>query len=131
MFKRLAITVAAVVIASTAFAADDVAAFRRLYDKTKLLSDNEVIDLYWANDAECRDDWSGEINMYCLQRTGLARILERRGLCQSMMPASYKQWRRCIVGSAGFVGGSSPTVIQHDPNSFSYGMSAEESVSPN
>lgn len=130
MFKRTLLGFALAVLATTAFAADDVAAFRRLYDETKPLTDSEVIDMYWANDAECKDDWSGEINMYCLQRTGLARILERRGLCQSMMPASYKQWRRCIVGSAGS-GGSSPLVIQHDPNSFSYGMGADESVSPN
>ncbi len=92
--KKLAIVFA--LVASTAQAQEPVRT-ENLREYTRDWSERELIDLWHRMDRICADNISGEVIPACLNRTELRAILNRRGMCQSAMPATYNQWQWCLV----------------------------------
>ncbi len=58
---------------------------------------DQLIDMWEQNEYACISDNSGQLNQSCIQRTYLAGILNRRGYCQSALPADAGAWRPCVV----------------------------------
>ncbi|MNY24915.1 hypothetical protein D3C86_1586590 [compost metagenome] len=92
-----ATTFALIALATTVVHAQDRIPTRDLRNYTRDWTEEEIIDLWQQMDRICRDNISGEIIPACLNRTELGAILNRRGMCQSAMPATYNQWQWCIV----------------------------------
>lgn len=93
---RKLIVLVAIFVATTVQAQNRVRT-ENLRAYTRDWSEQEIIDLWEEMDQICRENISGEIIPACLNRTELGAILNRRGMCQSAMPATYNQWQWCLV----------------------------------
>jgi len=102
-FERIRLFAIAGMFASVGAA---IAEARTLQEITHDMPTQDVIALHADMDATCSANLTGEIIPACMNRTALSKILEQRGWCQSLLPANYKQWVRCIVGSSHSSGGS-------------------------
>lgn len=74
-------------------------AIRKFHEVTRDRSTEDLIQMYWQANEDCQDDWSGEINQFCLLRTNLVRVLERRNMCMSSSLQNSGTWVPCRVRS--------------------------------
>lgn len=93
--KKLIVLLA--VLAATTAQAQNRIRTENLRAYTRDWTDDEVINLWYEMDTICRENITGEIIPACINRTELGAILNRRGLCQSVVPSSYNEWQQCLV----------------------------------